>query len=251
MRSWFLAIGLCLLLCSYAGATRFSYVTGITEPWGQSGGVHAMDNVFGLGSWDHLDFSITDLFSRGYDFIYLDGSGSNAIPFLDFISFNWVDLHDFVADGGSVFLNAATWSDHGYFSLGFGVSSYYNPSSTGVAVDPNHKIFDGFSSPGNIYGSSLSQNSINAGVPLLVDSRNRTILSEMNYGQGHVLFGGLTFSYFGEHDLWNPDSDILRDNIIAYAADYEPAPVPEPSTILLLGSGLAGLAWIKRKKGIS
>ena len=49
--------------------------------------------------------------------------------------------------------------------------------------------------------------------------------------------------------LGNWDSGIRRDYLFRTYVD--PAPVPEPSTLLLLGSGLVGiLAWQKRRKGM-
>jgi hypothetical protein len=42
--------------------------------------------------------------------------------------------------------------------------------------------------------------------------------------------------------------DSLHDPVIGYFVEYERTPVPVPATILLLGSGLAGLIGIGRKK---
>ena len=56
---------------------------------------------------------------------------------------------------------------------------------------------------------------------------------------------------------WYDDSDVLagqgfphslQDPVIGYFVEYENTPVPLPATILLLGSGLAGLVGFRRIK---
>jgi PEP-CTERM motif len=54
--------------------------------------------------------------------------------------------------------------------------------------------------------------------------------------------------------IWNGDWDadttasIFNIELNTSTDEGDVAPVPEPGTFLLLGSGLAGLAWLRRKK---
>lgn len=60
---------------------------------------------------------------------------------------------------------------------------------------------------------------------------------------------GLAISNDGTFDNWQVYSEYLNQPVdLAFNLTGEIAPVPEPATMLLLGTGLVGLAGISRKK---
>jgi len=135
----------------------------------------------------------------------------------------------------------------------FGVT--YNPgpfgiSGTGTSVDQiiAHAIWNGPAGSVTSYDQMYSSSVIGA-MAIGVHSTNpsETALSVLNYGLGHVVF--LT-----DMDAWDSIGDpitptvgsnnaIVWENIFHFAA----VPVPEPSTILLLGVGLAGVGFLRRR----
>lgn len=89
-----------------------------------------------------------------------------------------------------------------------------------------------------------------------------TLLSEgsSTWGNGSFFIDGNTLSGYEGHGViqfsgeissisWdNPLAESHHGFTLGVIASTESAPVPEPSTILLLGSGLLGLGWYGRKR---
>jgi hypothetical protein len=135
-----------------------------------------------------------------------------------FLDANIGSIEDWVDMGGHLFLNAAPNEGDG-MSFGFGGVSlvYADFCSTADAVDLGHPIFAGpFTPVGTTWtGTSFGHATISGGGTTLIDDNadGGVVLSELSWGAGTVLFGGMTTTNFHSPA---PEAGNLRRNILSY-----------------------------------
>jgi hypothetical protein len=249
-------VGVLLGLTLFAYATTVgasvSYITGPTEPWGFTSNVDAMNAAFGAGNWQQHTFANavgSGVFTPGaYSFLYFDGGDGNDSLFNAFVGANRSALEGWVASGGSLFLNAARWSNSS-LDVGFGATLTGDDflSSTGTAAGL-HPIFDvttGTSWTGTWFSHDIITGT---GLTTLITGSDGVVLAEKDWGSGNVMIGGMTST--GWH-LPQPAAFNLRVHILNYGAGQAGQAVPEPASLavwsLLSVVGISVSLWRRRR----
>ncbi|MDY7109091.1 MAG: hypothetical protein SYC29_10700 [Planctomycetota bacterium] len=194
------------------------------EPFDEYGNVNALDDVFGPQQWKRLDFPTAvenELWE--YDMIIMDGSAQGDHEFVEFVDDHRAEMESWVAAGGSLIINAARWYELDALDLGFGMVLRNGHSDDAIADDTSHPVCDGpYGTTGSFFeGGALAHDYITGEqlTSLLTGEVEYPVLAERYWGGGHVIAGGLTLPFFGEHELWSDNCAILHRNMLAHACD--------------------------------
>ncbi|HVJ85916.1 MAG TPA: PEP-CTERM sorting domain-containing protein [Caulifigura sp.] len=248
---------------SFAGYAYMRSTVG--QPWAQNTNELAMTAAFGAGNWSDLRYETAGIaaatFSAANTFVYMEGSELIADEMEAFLNSNQALIEGWVAGGGSLFINAAPNEGNG-MNLGFGgVNLNYGPGPfSAIATVLAHPILGGPNLPTsvNYTGTDFAHATISSSGPVLstiiTGIGSAPILSEMDFGLGHVMFGGMTTTNFHSPA---PQAFNLRVNILAYGAAQanvgEPTATPEPASMALLAMGVGGFACagkLRRRKAV-
>jgi subtilisin family serine protease len=204
---------------------NISYIRGASQPWGSTKPEEAMDKAFGVGTWD--DLRMADGCSpfnplSQQEFIYLEGSATTANELNTYLNTCRAEIENFVSNGGKLLINSAP-NEGTDIDLGFGniILSYPDAFTANVtAYDNTHPIFNGPYTPiGTDYSGNWFAHAIISGAdiePIIVGATGETtegdtILGEMSYGAGHVLFGGMTTTEW--HSVLGAAAATLLDRL--------------------------------------
>lgn len=204
------------------------YVSADGEPWGSGSNTNAMNNSFGTGNWSRVTFADPDvlsIFDAATEFIFLEGSDSNADDLAAFLTANLPSIEAWVSAGGRLLVNAAP-NVGGDIDFGFDgtILKYENGQSQVTVVDASIMSQPFELTTVTYLGGSFSHAHVTgSGLRSLILGANENIivLAEKIHGEGMVVFGGITTPNFHSPQ---PDAGNLRANILYYVANASTVP---------------------------
>jgi fibronectin-binding autotransporter adhesin len=225
-----------LFALSWSASVSAAPVLVSESPWGSTNDQSAMNLVYGPGNWSlyssyaTASANVGSIFSNSTNFVYLQGSENSDIPLKSFITSNQAPILNWVSNGGNLLLESAGWNtsitlDKATlaFDPDFGHAAHSgNLTQDGIDLFTAYPIVNT-----SRRGTSLSHDFITTenGVTLVVFIVGNTdgygtlpIVGGYQYGQGYLLFSGLTPYYFHLTSTGDPlgaDAPSWLENMIA------------------------------------
>jgi len=226
------------------------YLSGSSEPWGSPSNPTNMNTAFGSGNWSRATFGDTGLFSNNANFIFIDGGNGQGSNLFNWLVSERTNLENFILNGGSVFLNAASWGEsmnifsssilYGNFGGGNSGTCYLSDNTFGTAGSY-------FTGNGCTHGSlSLGETGWNQ----LMHNGGAAILAERSFGQGWLTLGNLTTDNFWGAGTTGLNTNSFRADVLnrAQSRTHGTAPVSAPAPLTLLALSLVAFGLVRRKQ---
>lgn len=235
-----------LLAAGVATSASAAPVLVSQNPWGMNQDVANMTDVFGAGNFTTYNSfaSATPgaIFNASNSFVMLEGGDGSQSFWSNYLSANASTILNWVNDGGALLLMSAGWNG-GSDTLGPASLVQNTYVSTGALTAAGIAAFTHTPTPAIQSGNFLAHDSVvGTGLTVFMTGNDMAIIAGTEYGRGYLMYSGLTDSQY------HYSGNGLVDDVIAFTADQAGAPVPEPSTVLLLGAGLAGLCFRRRRE---
>lgn len=255
----FLAVVLLTLPVTSAFSLNIGYYDTSREVWGFDGN----DYMTGAKQW-LVDAGYTLTNTAYVDSTFLGGVDAFFTGLIDSVDMAEVSaMQNFVDTQGGFLFIQTDWAVGSWTNAANDILSNWEISVGGDYSNDAHVTVgtsDWVTSPNTVTTFTGAEHSVVTAAPddfevLGMDDLGRTVLGVFDAGAGRssdVLIS-TDINFFADDSGWtNLNNRNLWENIWTAAAtqidDDDAAPVPEPSTWILMGTGLVGLAIYRRRK---